>query len=197
MKTILPILFLTVCLPAFGADKPAPQLGGKKANEQIKQAPPPPRAARAPAAPAPKADYLAGISVSPYMAIIHDGIGDGETYGAGLALTVPINKFVGLELAMTTHSENDWRDEAIDETSVLGRVELAKSANKALSLYALAGIDRDWGMDDWALGVGGGVQLRFHKNAALFADSRLRAWMSDECEKTKDIATRLGITITY
>lgn len=152
-------------------------------------------AADKPAEPQPKS-FLDNISVSPYAAVVHDGINDGESYGAGLALGLGINEFASIELSATTFSDNDWRDEAIDETAVLGRFRLVKNASETFSLYGLAGGDRDWGRDDWALSVGAGVQLRVHENVSLFADSRLRAWLNGNDGKTKDLATRAGISIT-
>lgn len=139
--------------------------------------------------------YLDNISVSPYATIVHDGVDEGESYGAGLTLGLGINKFVSIDLSATTYSDNDWRDEAIDETAVLGRFRLVKNAKETFSLYGLAGGDRDWGRDDWALSVGGGVQFKFHDNIALFADSRLRAWLNAHDGKSKDIATRVGLSI--
>lgn len=153
-------------------------------------------ALKSPGAEAQPKSYLDNISVSPYATIVHDGIGDGESYGAGLALSLGINKFVSIELSATSYSDNDWRGEAIDETAVLGKFRLVHNANETFSLYGIAGGDRDWGRDDWALGVGAGIQLRLHKNVALFADSRLRAWLNANDGKSKDIATRAGITIT-
>ena len=140
--------------------------------------------------------FLENISVSPYATVVHDGISDGESYGAGLALGLHVNPFVSIELSATTYSDNDWRDEAIDESAVLGRFRIVKNASETVSLYGIAGGDRDWGRDDWALSAGAGVQLRVSKNVALFGDSRLRAWLGGHEGKTKDIATRVGISIS-
>ncbi len=141
--------------------------------------------------------YLDNISVSPYATVVHDNISDGESYGAGIALSLGINPFVSIELTATTYSDNDWRDDAIDETAVLGRFRIVKNKNETFSLYGIAGGDRDWGRDDWALSAGAGVQLRVHKNVALFADSRLRAWLNGNEGKTKDLATRAGIGFNF
>ena len=80
---------------------------------------------------------------------------------------------------------------------MLGKFRLVRNANETFSLYGLAGGDRDWGRDDWALSVGGGVQLKVHKNVSLFADSRLRAWLNANDDKSKDIATRAGISLSF
>lgn len=141
--------------------------------------------------------YLDNISVSPYATIVHDNISDGESYGTGIALGLGINKFVSIELSATTYSDNDWRDEAIDETAVLGRFRIVKNAKETVSLYGIAGGDRDWGRDDWALSAGAGVQLRIAKNVALFGDSRLRAWLNANESKSKDIATRAGVSFSF
>lgn len=139
--------------------------------------------------------YLENISVSPYATVVHNGISDGESYGTGLALSYGVNPFVSIELSATTYSDNDWRDEAVDESALFVKARLLKDESERLSLYAIAGGDRDWGRDDWALSAGAGVQLRVHKNVALFADSRLRAWLSANEGKSKDISTRVGLTI--
>lgn len=147
---------------------------------------------------APKSKtLLENISVSPYATVVNDGIEDGESYGAGVALSLGINKFASIELTATTYSDNDWRDEAIDETAVLGKFRLVKNASETFSLYGIAGGDRDWGRDDWALSVGAGVQLRVHERVSLFADSRLRAWLSGNDGKNKDLATRAGIGFNF
>lgn len=141
--------------------------------------------------------YLDNISVSPYATVVHHGITDGESYGAGLALSLGVNKFVSIDLTATTYSDNDWRDEAIDESAILGRFRLVRNAAETVSLYGIAGGDRDWGRDDWALSAGAGVQLRVHQNVALFADSRLRAWLNGSDGKTKDLATRAGVSFSF
>ena len=142
-----------------------------------------------------KTSYLDNISISPYATVVHDGIGDGESYGTGIALGLGVNKFVSIELSATTYSDNDWRDEAVDESAVLGKFRLVKNAKESFSLYGIAGGDRDWGRDDWALSVGGGIQWKLHDNFALFGDSRLRAWLNANDGKSKDIMTRVGVSI--
>lgn len=196
MKTFRTILFLlsALCIAQVmrGAEPPKP-IGGKQANVQIQQKAATPQ----PKAPATLNDYIASISVSPYGTIVHDGIGDGESYGAGLALGLHVNAYVSIELSATTYSDNDWRDEAIDESAVLGRFRLVRNAAETVSIYGLAGGDRDWGRHDWALSVGGGIQLKLHERIALFADSRIRAWFNGHDDKTKDIATRAGVGFSF
>ena len=151
-----------------------------------------------PPPPAPQpTSFLHNLSVSPFGTIVHDGIGDGESYGAGLALGYSVNKAVTLELSGTTYSDNDWRDEAFDESAALARFRLLKDETERLSLYGIAGADRDWGREAWALSGGLGVSLAVHKNASIFVDSRVRAWMKDDEGKTKDITTRMGLRFSF
>lgn len=171
MKTLLALLLTAVTALAADPPKPAP--------------------------PEEQPSFLHNISVSPFGTIVHDGIGDGESYGAGLALSYGINPFVSLELSATTYSDNDWRDEAIDESALLVKARLLKDESERFSLYAIAGADRDWGREDWALSGGLGVNLKVHQNVSLFVDSRLRAWMADDNGKTKDIATRAGLSLSF
>lgn len=151
------------------------------------------------AEPEAKPSFLSNISVSPFGTIVHDGIGDGESYGAGLALSYGVNPFVSVELSAVTYSDNDWRDEAIDESALLVKARLLKDESGKLSLYAIAGADRDWGREEWALSGGIGVQFTVHQNVSIFVDSRVRAWMAndDGDSKTKDIATRGGFRFSF
>jgi len=139
------------------------------------------------------ASYLDNISVSPYAAVVHHNITDGQSYGAGVALGLGINKFVSLELGATSFSDNDWGNSAIDEASLLVKARLVHNANETFSLYGLAGGDRQFEADDWAFGVGLGVELRLAKNISLFGDSRIRSWFNSR----EDLITRAGINLSF
>lgn len=139
------------------------------------------------------ASYLDNISVSPYAAVVHHNISDGESYGAGVALGLGINKFVSLELGATSFSDNDWRGSAVDEASLLVKARLVHNANETLSLYGLAGGDRQFEADDWAFGAGLGVELRLAKNVSLFGDSRIRSWFNGR----DDLITRAGVNFSF
>lgn len=137
--------------------------------------------------------FLANISVSPYAAIQHENITDGENYGAGIDIGVGINKFVSLHVLNTAYSTDHWGNSAIDETSVLAKFRLVRNASETLSLYGLGGGDRDWNSDDWAFGTGLGVELRITKAISLGVDSRIRAWFKGE----KDLQTRGMVNISF
>lgn len=148
-----------------------------------------------PPAQAKATSYLADISVSPFATVVHHNITDGQSWGAGLDVGLGINKFVSLHLAGTTYSEENWGNSAIDEASLLAKCRLVRNANETLSLYGIGGADRDFNTDDWAIGIGLGVELRVHKNVSLFGDSRVRAWFREG--RTEDLQTRAGINLSF
>jgi len=141
------------------------------------------------------ASYLDNISVSPYAAVTHHNITDGQSWGAGADLGLGINKFVSIHGTVLGYSEDDWGGKAIDEVGLYGKARLVRNANETLSLYGLAGADRDLAASDWAIGVGLGVELRIAKNFSLFGDSRVRAWFREG--RTEDLQTRAGVNIRF
>lgn len=146
------------------------------------------------ARPSNGASYLDNISVSPYAAVTHHNITDGESYGAGVDIGLGINKFVSLHALAIGYSDNDWRGNAVDEASLLCKARLVRNASETLSLYGIGGADRDFATADWAIGVGLGVELRLAKHVSLFGDSRVRAWFS---ERKEDLQTRAGINFSF
>ena len=138
--------------------------------------------------------YLDNISVSPYAAVTHHNITDGESWGAGADLGLGINKYVSLHALALGYSNNDWRGGAIDEASLLAKARLVRNANETLSLYGIGGADRDFALEDWAIGIGLGVELRLAKNFSLFGDSRIRAWFRGRSE---DLQTRAGVNFSF
>lgn len=142
--------------------------------------------------------FLDNISVSPYAAVQHQNITDGQNYGAGLDIGLGINKFVSIHALNTAYQTEDWGNSAIDETSLLGRFRLVHNASETLSLYGLAGGDRNWNTDSWAFGAGLGVELRVSKHVSLFGDSRIRAWFKDHNDTgAKDLQTRAGLQFSF
>jgi len=137
--------------------------------------------------------YLDNISVSPYATVVHHNITDGQSWGPGVGLGLGINKFVSIEADITSFSDGDWGGSAIDETSLLVKARLVHNANETLSLYGLAGGDRQWERDDWAFGAGLGVELRLAKNVSLFGDTRIRSWFNGK----DDLITRAGVNISF
>jgi hypothetical protein len=148
-----------------------------------------------PPAPARATSYLADISISPYAAVTHRNITDESSFGAGLDLGLAINKFVSIHGTALGYSDNDWRGGAIDEAGVYAKARLVRNANETLSLYGIGGADRDFATEDWALGIGLGVELRLHKNVSLFGDSRVRAWFREG--RSEDLQTRAGINLSF
>ncbi len=141
------------------------------------------------------ASYLDNVSVSPYAAVTHHNITDGQSWGAGADLGVGINKFVSLHALVLGYEDNNWRGPAVDEASLLCKARLVHNANETLSLYGIGGADRDFNTSDWAVGIGLGVELRLAKNISLFGDSRVRAWFSDN--RSEDLQTRAGINLSF
>lgn len=137
--------------------------------------------------------YLDNISVSPYAAVTHHNITDGESWGAGLDVGLGINPYVSIHALNVTYSDNDWRSSAIDETSVLVKARLIRNASETLSLYGLAGGDRQWTSDDWAFGAGLGIELRVSKHVSVTADTRIRSWFNAE----EDLQTRAALNIRF
>lgn len=137
--------------------------------------------------------FLSNISVSPYGAIKHVGITKGDVYGAGIDVGLSINPYVSVHVLNTAYQTDDWRTQAIDETSLLAKATLLSTENKNLSLYGIAGGDRSWQTDDWAFGVGLGVEVKLTKNVSLGIDSRIRAWFNDQ----EDMQTRGLLNISF
>lgn len=137
--------------------------------------------------------FLSNITISPYGAIKHVEITQGDVYGVGVDVGLSINPYVSVHVLNTAYQTEDWRTQAIDETSLLAKASLLSSENKKLSLYGIAGGDRSWQTDDWAFGVGLGVEVRLGKNVSLGVDSRIRSWFNGR----EDMQTRGLLNISF
>lgn len=145
-------------------------------------------------APEPSKSYLDGVTLSPFGAMRSIDITDGEQWGAGLDLGVPLNKYVSVHAQALGYSDNDWRGPAIDEVAVLAKADLVRYADERLKLYALGGADRSFDVDDWAFGIGAGLNLILSKNVSIGVDSRIRAWFD---RREEDLLSRALLSISF
>lgn len=137
---------------------------------------------------------LAGnISVETLGAVRHINIHDGVDYGAGVDLGLKLNSFVTGHVRALAYESDNWRGSTIDEGSLLIEARLLTSANKKLSLSAVGGVTRDFGVDDWGFGVGPRLTVQLTPNIGLVGESQIRAWFDRE----KDLITTFGIQFTF
>lgn len=126
------------------------------------------------------------FSISPYGAVTHPNLNDKAIWGAGLDVGYNINNTVSLHVANLAYENDNWKGQAIDETSLLVRADLVRYSKERFVGYVLAGGDRDWDHSDWGFSAGLGAEIRLAKNISLGVDSRIRAWFKNE----KDLQTR-------
>lgn len=176
MKQIASIVTLTALavLTALGQATPSTQAGSER-KEKV------------------TSSWWTDFSISPFGVYVRPNLTDAPQYGAGLDIGYQINRTVSLHVANLTYERNDWRDSAIDETSVLFRADLIRSSKERFVANLIASGDRDWNASDYAFGVGVGAEVRLTKNVSIGADSRIRAWFQRE----KDLLTRGFVSVRF
>ena len=131
------------------------------------------------------------MAVSPYGTVQHRDFEGKPLWGAGFELRYQVNRTVSLgmrnsifDYPETKHEEGGWLNgKGIDETEVLFRGDLIKGGGPGrdrFSVFLLGSGGYNYNTDDFDLGVGPGVSLRFHKNVALEFDYRIRATVGGE-----------------
>lgn len=146
-----------------------------------------------------KPDWWTYVSVTPFGALTRPNLTDRPVYGAGIDIGYNINPTVSIHVSNLGFENQDWRGSAIDETSILFRADLVKYSDERVVGYLIGGADKGWGKsgrvsnEDWAFGVGVGLERRFSKNVAIGFDSRIRAWFKQD----KDWITRGFVSFKF
>lgn len=133
----------------------------------------------------------AQLSVETLGVIRHQGITQGEDYGAAVGIGYNLNKTVKLGVRVVSYSNDDWRGGIVDEASALVTAKLVSLGN--LNLSAVGGADRDFSSDEWGFSTGLRVDVPLSKRVSLVAESRIRAWFAGE----KDLISGIGLQLSF
>ncbi len=131
------------------------------------------------------------VAVSPYGTVQHRDFEGKPLWGAGVELRYQVNRTVSLGMRNSIfdypagkHEEGGWLNgKGIDETEVLFRGDLIRGGGPGrdrFSMFLIGSGGYNYNTDDFDLGVGPGVSIRFHKNVALEFDYRIRATVGGE-----------------
>lgn len=138
--------------------------------------------------------FLDNVTLSPVAAIRTADIDGRSTFGAGADLGLGLNKFVSLHVVNLAFEKPDqWAGSVVDETDIYAKAKFTKFSNDTVTLYGIAGGQRDWHTEDWGFGVGLGASLNFSKRVSLSADYSLRAWFN----RDKDSLARALLNISF
>lgn len=132
------------------------------------------------------------ITVSPVGAYKQAGFTHGPgTYGVGVDLGLPVNKFVSIHVRNLAFENDDrWGGSVIDETSIYGRADFVKFAAERFKLFGTGGGSRHWDSEEWSFGVGFGAEYRFTKNLSASISREIRAYT----QGTKDWLSVAALT---
>jgi opacity protein-like surface antigen len=134
------------------------------------------------AAESPKKSLLETLSVSAVGAYQQAEWSHGPgSWGAGVDLGLPVNKFVSLHVRnLAFDGEDTWGGSVIDETAVYGRADFKPFSTDRFYLFGTGGGARHWDVEDWSFGIGLGVEYRFTKNISLSVAREIRAKFKGE-----------------
>jgi len=138
---------------------------------------------------------LDGLSVSPVGAYKQEGFTHGPgSYGAGVDVGMPINKFVSIHVRnLAFESSDSWGGSVIDETTIYGRADFVSFAKEKFRLFGTGGGGRHWDSEEWSFGVGIGAEYRFTKHIAISASREIRAYT----QGTKDWLSVAAFSFTF
>lgn len=131
------------------------------------------------------------LSVETIGAVRFVGIDKGEQYGAGLGVSLALNKHVALTGRALSYSDNDWRGSVVDEAGA--GVEATLLRLGGLRLAAVAGVNYSFDSDDIGVGAGGKASLDIYGPLYTFGGAEWRFWDKQE----SDLHVTAGIGLRF
>lgn len=138
-------------------------------------------------------NLLESITWSAVGAVKHVDITDHADVGAGVAVGLPINKYVDLRTIALSYEDKNWGGSAIDELGVGIKVNLVKGLQEKLHLYGTGTGYRDFENEDWRFGTGLGLQYNFTKNFNAGVGTEIRAGFKER----KDLLTTGSLNFKF
>lgn len=138
-------------------------------------------------------NFLEKITWSAVGAVKHVDITDHADVGVGVAVGLPVNKYIDLRTVALAYENNDYGGSVIDEVGVGIKANLVKGLKEKLHLYATGTGYRDFENEDWGFGTGLGLQYNFSKRVSAGVGTEIRAWFDQE----KDLLTTGSLNIKF
>ena len=114
----------------------------------------------------------AQLSVETLGVLRYDTKSYEKTWGAGADLGVKLNDFVTGHVRAVAYETDNWRGGAVDEVSALVEARLLQSANKAVSLSAIGGVDYAIASEAYGLSAGGRLAYSFSERFKAGIEAR-------------------------